>query len=918
MKKKNEIFVNGSFFPLFIICALAAGMLVSGCGGGGGQTGSTHAVTAAAPVARVTGMVLLETADAALGRAKGESVEDTRTAERAASQIAECGAVPAGYVSVPNAVITADNETGSTVTDASGCFQMDIYHMGRKVFTAVKTNTLGGTTTLKKVASVQPNSHVRFIEGQSGPLTILSTVAALIVEEKEKNGETIPDPDVLEAYVESIQDQDDVASLATAIKNAAQPGGDFNDIDAGEVSDVEAATDAPVMFGSSVTGGPVAAAGGDVQFSVKAACFGDDVSLQSVTAVLTATGQTPIEVPLTAAGDNVYSGSYNLPQNTGTTDVVYTVSFKAVDSNNVQGTSAPAGLTITQAGSGGGGGGAVCGNNSTETGETCDDGNTTTETCVYGETSCTVCNATCQNAAGTVVGYCGDNTTQAGEGEQCDDGNATTETCVYGETSCTVCDATCQNAAGTVVGYCGDNTTQAGEGEQCDDGNATTETCVYGETSCTVCDATCQNAAGTVVGYCGDNTTQAGEGETCDDGNATTETCAYGLTSCTVCNATCQSAAGATSYCGDNTVDAGNGEECDDGGTGGGDGCDSNCQTELFVLSQNMGSNDHYSKDFAVGDFNGDGAVDYFFSTYGSSYSKIFLNNGSGILADSGTLSERYFSPECTSADFDGDGDIDIAIAGLGRNNQLLLNNGSGVFANLGSWGGTYNYSIAVGDLDGDGDIDAIVGTDDEAISYFNDGAGNLSQSQVFAANTNGYGAAAIGDVDGDGDNDVALGGYAGENTVVWLNNGSGVFSDSGQVLGAYDTADIQLADLDSDGDLDLAQANYDENTVKIWQNNGSGVFTDTGQSFTGTNGSDRLAVGDFDLDGDLDIVMGVRRAPDFVLLNDGSGAFTQSPSFGNSQDAMALEAVDVDGDGDLDLLMGGDPLDYIWTNQTN
>ncbi|HOP08414.1 MAG TPA: hypothetical protein PLF13_14145, partial [candidate division Zixibacteria bacterium] len=90
---------------------------------------------------------------------------------------------------------------------------------------------------------------------------------------------------------------------------------------------------------------------------------------------------------------------------------------------------------------------AVCGNSVVETGEACDDGNTTTESCAYGQTSCTVCDATCQNVAGA-TSYCGDSTTDSGNGEACDDGNAVTESCTYGQTSCIVCNATCQSVAG--------------------------------------------------------------------------------------------------------------------------------------------------------------------------------------------------------------------------------------------------------------------------------------------------------------------------------------------------------------------------------------------------------------------------------------------------------------------------------------
>ena len=50
----------------------------------------------------------------------------------------------------------------------------------------------------------------------------------------------------------------------------------------------------------------------------------------------------------------------------------------------------------------------VCGNGVSEIGETCDDGNAVTESCAY-NTSCTVCNASCQSVSGSGPS-CGDGT----------------------------------------------------------------------------------------------------------------------------------------------------------------------------------------------------------------------------------------------------------------------------------------------------------------------------------------------------------------------------------------------------------------------------------------------------------------------------------------------------------------------------
>lgn len=152
----------------------------------------------------------------------------------------------------------------------------------------------------------------------------------------------------------------------------------------------------------------------------------------------------------------------------------------------------------------------VCGNGAVETGETCDDTNTITESCAYGQTSCTVCSSTCQSVAGAVTGYCGDGALQAIHGnEQCDDGPNNGQI-GYCNTMC----------SGTILPpVCGNGTVETGE--TCDDGNTISETCTYGQTSCTVCNSTCQSVAGQPGGRCGDGVIAANDVETCDDGNTT-------------------------------------------------------------------------------------------------------------------------------------------------------------------------------------------------------------------------------------------------------------------------------------------------------------------------------------------------------------------------------------------------------------
>ncbi|MCP4595684.1 GDSL-type esterase/lipase family protein, partial [Neptuniibacter sp.] len=162
----------------------------------------------------------------------------------------------------------------------------------------------------------------------------------------------------------------------------------------------------------------------------------------------------------------------------------------------------------------------LCGNGVIDPGEQCDDGNTLTELCAYGLTSCTVCDSSCDEVAGA-VSYCGDTQVDPLNGETCDDG---------GESAS--CDSDCTSSV------CGDGSLNISAGEACDDGNTVDND---------GCSTACQEE------ICGDGIIQATE--SCDDGNTLTELCVYGLTNCTVCDSSCDEVAGAVSYCGDTQVD---------------------------------------------------------------------------------------------------------------------------------------------------------------------------------------------------------------------------------------------------------------------------------------------------------------------------------------------------------------------------
>jgi len=326
------------------------------------------------------------------------------------------------------------------------------------------------------------------------------------------------------------------------------------------------------------------------------------------------------------------------------------------------------------------------------------------------------------------------------------------------------------------------------------------------------------------------------------------------------------------------------------------------------------------SKDVALGDLDADGDLDAFVANwYGPN--KVWINDGHGRFRDGGQSLGNWVSRSVALGDVDGDGDLDAWVGNSGSpdpEDRIYLNDGSGQFVDSGQLlGRTWSYAVGLADLDADGDVDAFVANASYSPNtvWLNDGTGAFTDSGQALGASKSLGLE-LGDLDGDGDVDafVGNGGYRDKGDKVWLNDGSGHFSSTGQLLGDVYTYDVDLADLDGDGDLDAFTASpvYPPVPNRVWLNDGQGGFVDGGEV---PDGSYSVALGDLDGDGDADAFAG-QLGPNRVWANDGQAHFTDTGQRMGDAVSHAVAVGDLDGDGDLDAIFGHAAPDRVWINR--
>ncbi len=332
----------------------------------------------------------------------------------------------------------------------------------------------------------------------------------------------------------------------------------------------------------------------------------------------------------------------------------------------------------------------------------------------------------------------------------------------------------------------------------------------------------------------------------------------------------------------------------------------------------------------ALGDVDGDGDLDAFLTNLQLEPNRVWLNQGglqagsAGSFADSGQALGSTHSEGVALGDVDADGDLDAFVANsdpynwnaVGTPNRIWLNDGAGGFSDSGQVLGTaHSRAIALADLDGDGDLDAFVTNAGGSATvapganrvWQNDGSGNFSDSGQILGDRESFGLA-LEDLDADGDLDAFVANYQGQPDRVWFNNGSGTFTASSEFLGSASSTAVSLGDIDGDGDPDafVAAGGFavSGEPNRLWRNDGSGQFTENATVF-GDARTAGVALGDFDHDGDLDLfAANDYLEPNLVWQNDGSGNLSNTGQALGSGESLAVALGDLDADGDLEAFV--------------
>jgi hypothetical protein len=309
----------------------------------------------------------------------------------------------------------------------------------------------------------------------------------------------------------------------------------------------------------------------------------------------------------------------------------------------------------------------------------------------------------------------------------------------------------------------------------------------------------------------------------------------------------------------------------------------------------------------AIGDLNADGKPDLVVANWDSGDVSVLLGKGNGTFQAHADYAVGQKPSNVVVGDLNGDGKLDLATANAGSFDLgVLFGNGDGTFQprQVVYACGVELYSVAAGDFNADGKLDLVVASNsaDDVRLLLGDGHGAFQAPVVYAVG-NDPTFVTVGDFNGDSEADlVTANGIIGIGTVsVLLGKSDGTFQEQVTYTVGDFPASIAVGDFNGDGKLDLVVGNDNSRDLSVLLGKGDGTFqTQTTRAF-GTN-TYSIAVGDYNGDGWPDLAI-AGDAPLAVLLGNGDGTFRDQAAFGVGQHSVSVAVSDIDGDGRPDLV---------------